>query len=63
MGGAIHADDLRTTVFIYKQDEVIKSFASDFCLKLNTTKCEVVKISPYSHDMAVVQIGNSSITT
>jgi hypothetical protein len=60
-GGAIHADDLRTTAAssnsIYKQDEVI---ASDSCLKLNTTKFEVLKISPYSHDIAV---GNSSITT
>ena len=67
MGGAIHADDLRTTGSssnsIYKQGELINSFASDFCLKLNTTKCEVVKISPYSHDMTEVQIGNSSITT
>ena len=67
MGGAIHADDLRTTATssstIYKQDEVINSFVSDSCLKLNTAKFEVVKISPYSHDTSAVQIGNSTITT
>ena len=66
-GGAIHADDLRTTAAssdsISRQDEVINSFASDACLKLNTTKFEVVKISPYSRDMAFVQIGNSNIST
>ena len=67
MGGAIHADDLRTTAAssdsVSRQDEVINSFASDSCLKLNTTKFEVVKISPYSRDMAFVQIGNSNIST
>ena len=64
MGGAIHADDLRTTAAssdsVSRQDEVINSFASDSCLKLNTTKFEVVKIS---RDMAFVQIGNSIIST
>ena len=67
MGGAIHVDDLRTTATssstIYEQDEVINSFVSDSCLKLNTAKFEVVKISPYSHDTAAVQINNSTITT
>ena len=41
MGGAVHADDLRTTAAssdaISKQDAVINSFASVSCLKLNTT--------------------------
>ena len=67
MGGAIHADDLRTTASssstIYKQDEVINSFVSDSCLKLNTAKFEVVKVFPYSHDTTAVQICNSTITT
>ena len=67
MGGAVHADDLRTTAAssdaISKQDAVINSFASVSCLKLNTTKFEVVKISPYTHETAVVPIGNSNITS
>ena len=67
MGGAVHADDLRTTVesseSVSRQDRVINSFSSDSCLKLNTAKFEAVKISPYSHDAAVVQIGCSSIST
>ena len=67
MGGAVHADDLRTTAAssdsISKQDAVINSFTSDSCLKLNTTKLEMVKISPYTHDTAVVKIGNSYIST
>ena len=67
MGRAVHADDLRTTAAssdaISKQDAVINSFASVTCLKLNTTKFEVVKISPYTHETAVVPIGNSNITS
>ena len=67
MGGAIHADDLRTTSAssesVSEQDKVIKSFTSDSCLRLNTSKFEAVKISPYSHETAVVQIGDSSIST
>ena len=38
MGGAVHADNLRTTTAfsnaISKQDAVINSFASSSCLKL-----------------------------
>ena len=45
------------------RNRVINSFSSDSCLKLNTAKFEAVKISPYSHDAAVVQIGCSSIST
>ena len=67
MGGAVHADDLRTTAesseSVSRQDRVINSFSSDSCLKLNTAKFEAVKISPYSHDAAVVQIDCSSIFT
>ena len=67
MGGAVHADDLRTTTesseSVSRQDRVINSFSSDSCLKLNTAKFEAVKISPSSHDAAVVQIGCSSIST
>ena len=67
MGGAIHADDLRMTAAssdsVTEQDKVIKSFASDSCLRLNTSKFEAVKISPYSHETAVIQIGDSTIST
>ena len=67
MGGAIHADDLRMTATssdsVTKQDKVIKSFASDSCLRLSTSKFEAVKISPYSHETAVIQIGDSTIFT
>ena len=67
MGGAVHADDLRTTAAssdaISKQETVINSFASVSGLKLSTTKFEVVKISPYTHETAVVLIGNSNITS
>ena len=61
MGGAIHADDLRTTAAssdsVTEQD---KSFTSDSCLRLNTSKFEAVKISPYTHETAVIQIGDST---
>jgi hypothetical protein len=61
MGGAVHADDLRTTAesseTVSRQDRVINSFSSDSCLKLNTAKFEAVKISSRSHDAAMVQIG------
>ena len=67
MGGAVHADDLRTTAesseSVSRQDGVINSFCSDSCLKLNTAKFEAVKISSRSHDAAVVRIGCSSIPT
>ena len=67
MGAAVHADDLRTTATslntVCKQDAVINSFVSDSCLKLNSTKCEVLRISPYSHETTVVPIGNSNIST
>ena len=67
MGGAIHTDDLQTTAAssdsVTEQDKVIKSFAADFCLRLNTSKFEAVKISPYSHETAVIQIGDSTIST
>ena len=67
MGGAIHADDLRMTATssdsVTEQDKVIKSFASDSCLRLNTSKFKAVKISPYSHETAVIQIGDSTIST
>ena len=65
MGGAIHADDLRTTAASSDSvtEQVITSFASDSCLRLNTSKFETVKISPYSHETAVIQIGDSTIST
>ena len=67
MGGVIHADDLYTTTassdFVSRQDEVISSFASNTCLKLNQTKFEIVQISPYSHSTSVVQIGDTSVST
>ena len=48
---------------VTEQDKVIKSFASDCCLRLNTSKFKAVKISPYSHETAVIQIGDSTIST
>ena len=67
MGGAIHADDLRTTAAssdsVTSQDKVIKSFTTESCLRLNTSKFEAVKISPHHHETAVIQIGDSSIST
>ena len=49
-GGAIHAEDVHTTAVssdsLSKQDVVLNSFASDSCLKVNTTKFEVIQISP-----------------
>ena len=60
MGDAVHAHGLRITSAssISKQDAVI--FASDSCLKLNT---EVVKISPYTRELAVVPFGVYICTT
>lgn len=67
LGAAVHTDDLRTTArsldSVCKQDTVINSFASDSCLKLNTTKCEVVRISPLTHETTVVLISNSDVST
>ena len=65
MGGAIHADDLRTTATSSDSvtEQVITSFASDSCLRLNTSKFKTVKISPYLHETAVIQIGDSTIST
>ena len=61
MGGAIHADDLRTTAAssdsVTSQDKVIKSFTTESCLRLNTSKFEAVKISPHHHETAVSKSG------
>ena len=47
-GGAIHAEDLLTTAgssdSLSKKNVVLNSFASDSCLKVNTTKFEVIQI-------------------
>ena len=67
MGAAIHADDLCTSAAsmdcVYQQDNVIKSFSSDTCLKLNTSKCEIVRISPPTQEQSVLQVGVSHIST
>lgn len=68
-GGAVHADDLCTTAASSdsksKQDAVTNSFTSDSFPKLNTTKFEVVKISPYTHEAAstVEQVSDSNVST
>ena len=67
MGAAIHADDLHTSAAsmdcVYQQDNVIISFSSDTCLKLNTSKCEIVRISPPTQEQSVLQVGVSHIST
>ena len=54
MGGAVHADDLRTTAesseSVSRQDGVINSFCSDSCLKLNTD----IYIYIYTHRESLV---------
>ena len=47
---------------VYQQDNVIKSFSSNTCLKLNTSKCEVVRISPPTQEQSVLQVGDSHIS-
>ena len=58
MGAAVHADDLRTTAAsaeaVSQQNAVINQFARDSCLRLNTSKTEVVKISPFSQEESLV---------
>ena len=58
MGAAVHADDLRTTAAsaeaVSQQNVVINQFSRDFCLRLNTSKTEVVKISPFSQEESLV---------
>ena len=38
-------------------------WSSDSCLRLNTSKFEAVKFSPYSHETAVIHIGISTSKT
>ena len=58
MGAAVHADDLRTTAAsaeaVSQQNAVINQFARDSCLRLNTSKTEIVKISPFSQEESLV---------
>ena len=42
---------------------LFQSFTTESGLRLNTSKFEAVKISPHHHETAVVQIGDSSIST
>ena len=67
MGAAVHADDLRTTApsaeALSQQNAVINQFARDSCLRLNTTKTEVIKISPFSQHETVVQLENHTMPT
>ncbi len=68
MGAAVHADDLRTTAesteAILEQNNVIHQFATDACLRLNSNKAEIVRISSSAHeDSVVVQLGNCSLPT
>ncbi len=63
---AIHADDLQTTAesaeTILEQNSVINRFALNACLKLNSNKTEVVKISPPTHEVpTAVQLENYSL--
>ena len=65
MGAAIHADNLCTIAAsaeaISQQNAVINMFARDCCL---TTKTEIVKISPFSHEETVmVQLENHALST
>ena len=61
MGAAVHADDLRTTAAsaeaVSQQNAVINQFARDSCLRLNTSKTEVVKISPFSQEESCCRVG------
>ena len=67
MGAAVHADDLRTTAptaeALSQQNAVINQFARDSCLRLNNTKIEVIKISPFSQHETVVQLENYTMPT
>ena len=67
MGAAVHADDLRSTTAsaeaISQPNAVINQFARDSCLSLNTKKTEIVKISPFSCEEAIVQLESHTLPT
>ena len=67
MGAAVHADDLRSTTAsaeaISQQNAVINQFVRDSCLSLNTKRTEIVKISPFSCEEAIVQLESHTLPT
>ncbi len=66
-GAAIHADDLRTAAAskdaIDKQVDIIRNFTENACLKLNTSKLEVLKISHQFSGPETLHIGDLPIST
>ena len=67
MGAAVHADNLRSTTAsaeaISQQNAVINQFDRDSCLSLNTKKTEIVKISPFYYEEAIVQLESHTLPT
>ena len=67
IGGAAHADDLRTATAtknsIIQQVDIIEEFTSANHLKLNSSKTEIIKISRNFPDPEPIQVSNWDVTT
>ena len=67
IGGAAHADDLRTATAtknsIIQQVDIIEEFTSANHLKLNSSKTEIIKISRNFPDPEPIQVLNWDVTT
>ena len=67
MGAATHADDIRTTApskkSVSTQADIVANFMKDTCLKLNSSKLEIVKISSQPQKNESVQINDVNICT
>ena len=67
MGAATHADDIRTTApskkSVSTQADIVANFMKDTCLKLNSSKLEIVKISSQPQENESVQINDVNICT
>ena len=63
VGGFLHADDIRTlassTTTLEAQISTIKKFTEDNFLKLNTSKCEIVKSSSRTNQESI-EVGECS---
>ena len=67
VGAAIHADDLCTTAAssgdLCNQSNIINKFSGSSCLKLNSSKLEVMRISKLPQPSETLMISEQSVAT
>ena len=67
VGAAIHADALRTTAASFgdlcDQSNITNKFASSSCLRLNSSKLELMRISKLPQPSETIVIGEQSVAT